>query len=197
MIHSVRPFAGTCRVIAALIGLLCFAAPAAADLYQWTDKDGVVYYTTDPERVPAEYRAAATVTRWAPREPGEIPPPGHSIAFSTGAPIFAEAHLNGIALTLVLDTGASRTIISPAALARSASAVATGRRVRLLGVAGTVEAPEFMVPRLDFAGTQIGPLVVIGYDVPSLPADGLLGRDVLDQFTVTIDPARGQATIKR
>ena len=105
--------------------------------------------------------------------------------------------MNGVALTLVLDTGAVRTVISPAALARSGSAVETGKRSRMIGVAGSAEAPEFMVPRLDIAGTQIGPIRVIGYDVPGLPADGLLGRDVLDQFTLTIDAARGRATLSR
>ena len=187
---------GTAALIAALAAVLFTGTPAAADLYQWTDKDGVVYYTTDPERIPPEYRATANVTRWAPREPAAAPTAGtYSIQFSPGAPIMAETYLNGVALTLVLDTGAARTVISPAALARTGFAVATGRRTRLLGVAGAAEAPEVTVPRLDLAGAQIGPVNVLAYDVPGLPADGLLGRDVLDQFTLTIDATRGRATL--
>lgn len=177
---------------------LGIATPAVADLYQWTAKDGTVYYTTDPERIPPEYRESASVTRWAPREPSQAAPAdSHTIAFSAGAPIMAEAYMNGVALTLVLDTGAVRTVISPAALVRSGSAVDTGRRARLIGVAGVAEAPEFVVPRLDIAGTNVGPIRVLAYDVPGLPADGLLGRDVLDQFTLTIDAARGRATLSR
>lgn len=176
---------------------LSVATPAFADLYQWTDKDGVVYYTTNPDRIPVEYRASANVTRWAPREATQATTDGHTIAFSVGAPIMAEAHVNGVALTLVLDTGAVRTVISPAALARSGSAVDTGRRMRLIGVAGVAEAAEFIVPRLDVAGTNVGRIKVLAYDVPGLPADGLLGRDVLDQFTLTIDAARGRATLSK
>ncbi len=196
----IRPI--LCRLVApgvsvAVATLLALATPAVADLYQWTDTNGVVYYTTDPDRIPAEYRDIANVTRWAPREPAQTPAETHSISFSVGAPIIAEAYLNGVALTFVLDTGAARTVISPATLARTGFATDTGRRMRLVGVAGTTEAPEVMVPRLDVAGAQIGPVNVLAYDVPGLPADGLLGRDVLDQFTLTIDATRGQATLTR
>ena len=193
---TLRWVAATRRAIVALAAMLSLASPAAADVYQWTDKDGVVYYTTDPERIPAEFRATARVTRSMPRDPDE-PVGAHSIAVTAGAPILAEAHLNGVALTLVLDTGASRTIISPAALARAGFVTEGQRRARLIGVAGVTEAPEITVPRLDVAGAQLGPLRVLAYDVPGVSADGLLGRDVLDQFTLTIDPARGRATLTR
>jgi hypothetical protein len=36
---------------------------------------------------------------------------------------------------------------------------------------------------------------VIVLDVGVAGVDGLLGRDVLDHFTLTVDAARGQATL--
>ena len=184
------------RTLAVLLAC-CVAGPVAAEIYHWVDRDGVAYYTTDPNRIPEEYRDQVRVTRSETPEPDKAPVQSGSLAYAAGTPIRAEAHLNGVSLTLVLDTGASRTVISPAAFARTGLALESPRRVRLVGVAGTVEAPELMVQRLDVAGAQVGPLAVVVYDVPGVSADGLLGRDVLDQFTLTVDPVRGRATLGR
>ena len=51
------------------------------------------------------------------------------------------------------------------------------------------------MPRLDVAGTQIGPLPVIVHTLAGQNIDGLLGRDVLDGFTVTVDAAAKRATL--
>jgi hypothetical protein len=66
------------------------------------------------------------------------------------------------------------------------------------------------VPMLDVAGARIGPLAVIVLALPpTLRAmrvegagevstggvDGLLGRDVLDAFTLSVDTASGRATL--
>jgi hypothetical protein len=181
-----------------LVSVAVGAAPAAAQVYHWTDPDGVQHYTTDLRRVPEALRDRVRVLESSPRDPEAAEPaaPG-TIVVSAGDPIVAEAHLNGVPLTLLVDTGATRTVISPAALARAGVDVSAGRPVKIVGVTGTAEAREVAVPRLDVAGTQIGPLSVFAHDVPSLRTDGLLGRDVLDQFVVTIDAARGRAILSR
>lgn len=55
---------------------------AAAELYQWTDKDGVVRYTPDPDRVPAsasdtlqavESQTPPRERNGAPLRPGALP----------------------------------------------------------------------------------------------------------------------------
>ena len=56
-------------------------------------------------------------------------------------------------------------------------------------------AREVIVQRLDLAGVQVGPLAVIAHDVGVGGVDGLLGRDVLDRFTLTVDSASGQAIL--
>jgi len=52
-----------------------------------------------------------------------------------------------------------------------------------------------MVATLDLAGSRIGNFPVIVHDAGVGNADGLLGRDVLDAFTLTVDAAGGRATI--
>jgi hypothetical protein len=56
-------------------------------------------------------------------------------------------------------------------------------------------ASELVVPRLEVAGARVGPLRVIVIDTPADSLDGLLGRDVLDYFTLTVDGTAGRATL--
>ena len=51
------------------------------------------------------------------------------------------------------------------------------------------------VPSIDVAGSRVGPVALLVHDAGLNGIDGLLGRDVLDAFTVTIDTAAGRATL--
>jgi hypothetical protein len=64
------------------------------------------------------------------------------------------------------------------------------------------------IPLLDVAGARIGPIVVVAHALPpsfrgpegsggaaGYSIDGLLGRDVLDVFTLNVDTASGRATL--
>jgi len=98
----------------------------------------------------------------------------------------------------LLDTGADRTLVSPAAAARAGyeqPIVPGGSPVRIVGVTGTVVAPQVIAPMFDVAGTRFGPLWLIVHDAGLRGVDGLLGRDILDAFTVTIDASAGRATL--
>ena len=68
------------------------------------------------------------------------------------------------------------------------------RAARRSGSAVSSPAVLVSVPRLDIAGAQVGPLGVVAFAVPG-DVDGLLGRDVLDAFTVTFDAAQNRATL--
>jgi aspartyl protease/uncharacterized protein DUF4124 len=186
---------GVSALAAGLVGL--WSGPAAAQVYHWTDSDGVSYYTTDPTRIPKQYRDNVRLLDSSPREAEATPPEVGTILFTGGSPILAEAHLNGVPLKLMVDTGADRTVISPSALARAGVELNRGRRVRIIGATGPAEALEVIVPRLDLASAQIGPLPVIMHEIALPGFDGLLGRDVLDGFVVTIDARRGRATLAR
>ena len=182
------------------------ATPATAQLYRWTDAEGTVYYTADLSAIPLAFRDGATLlsapqARPAPALDTNAPV---SLRVTPGAPITVEARLNGIPLTLIVDTGADRTVISPAAVERAGFAGQAGQSIQVVGVTGTATATLVTLPLLDVAGARIGPLPVIVYTLPATlpggegaaaPIDGLLGRDVLDAFTLSIDTASGRATL--
>ena len=186
---------------AALVALLVLATatPAAAALFRWTAADGAIHYTSDLESVPEAYRAAAVDIGAPAAQPAPPPapptPPGLVVPFTGGAPVVVEARLNGVPLSLLLDTGAERTVIAPAALARAGVDAALGTPIRISGVTGSAAATLVAVPLLDVAGARVGPLSVIVHAMPSDSLDGLLGRDVLDAFTVTFDAAAGRVTL--
>src|SRR2546422_4397313 len=60
------------RIFLVLISVLCLWLPAVsqADLYQWTDADGVMHIVDETSEVPEPYRAGMTVYRAAKPTPG-------------------------------------------------------------------------------------------------------------------------------
>ena len=191
------------RRIAGALSLLAAAmltTTAEADLYRWTDADGVRHYTGDLAAIPEAYREGADdlgsprVREGPVGETRRHVDPG-VMRFSSGAPVVAPVLINGVALRLMVDTGADRTVISSAAAARTGFAVEGGRAVRILGVAGSAMASEIVVTHMEVVGARVGPLRVIVLDTPVESLDGLLGRDVLDFFTLTLDSNAGRATL--
>jgi Aspartyl protease/Domain of unknown function (DUF4124) len=183
--------------VLAAVGVLLGATPAGAELYRWTDANGVVRYTNELDLIPPAYRAGAKDVgspQGRPSLPGSAVESA-IIPFKPGEAIRAAARVNGVPLTLMVDTGADRTVISPAALGRAGLATDGGRPVHIMGVTGGATAREVVVQRLDLAGVQVGPLAIIAHDVGVGGVDGLLGRDVLDRFTLTVDSASGQAIL--
>jgi hypothetical protein len=178
---------------------LVAAPPALAQLYRWTDATGTVYYTTDLATIPAAYRDSAQDI--GSPTPGPVVAPTTPAASAgieipyTGGPLVVTAQLNGVAVRLIVDTGADRTLISPAAMARAGYDPAGGTPVQIRGVTGDATATMVAVPRLDVAGTQVGPVAVVVHTLSADGVDGLLGRDVLDAFTVTVDAAARRALL--
>jgi predicted aspartyl protease len=191
------------RQIAAGLSLLVMttlAAPAAAELYQWTDASGVSHYTSDLASIPEPYRAGARDigsprAREAPAVDTRRDGDASVMRFRGGAPVVVPVTINGVALRLMVDTGADRTVISPAAAARTGLGIETGSQVRIVGVAGSAVASELSAVQMEVAGARVGPLRVIVLETPTGSLDGLLGRDVLDYFTLTIDGGAGRATL--
>jgi Aspartyl protease len=134
---------------------------------------------------------------WRPTpaaRPPESIPAVTVIAFRPGHPIYVDARVNGrTPARLVLDTGADSTVIAPDVL-NAAGASVTGQTT-LLGVTGQATVGIHDVAALEIGNVKVGPLKVLAHHAANPAADGLLGRDFLDRFTVTIDSAGGRVTL--
>jgi hypothetical protein len=161
------------------------------------------------ESVPPAHRLSARelAAPSAGGDPADQPDDTTVIAFTVGAPIVVTAYLNGVPLRLLVDTGATRTLIAPAALARAGFPSDGGRPIRIIGVTGTASAREVTVTLLEVGHARVGPLTVVAHAVATTDSraagasgdatlDGLLGRDVLQFFTLAVDAAAGQAVLR-
>lgn len=203
--HEDRVRVTTAVTLAWVLGLA--GSAAAAELWQWTDATGAERYTNDRETIPPAFRAGARdVGSPQPRAPAHVPPDGVAtgpgqvddaavLPVEAGAPIRAPVSLNGVPLTLIVDTGADRTVLSPVAAARAGVDASRTREVAVVGVTGRGLAREATAERLDVAGRQLGPIVVVVAELDVPEADGLLGRDVLDHFTLTVEPGARRAVL--
>jgi predicted aspartyl protease len=177
--------------------LICLFLPEAglSDIYYWVDDQGIQNYTGALESVPEEYRPKAQLLSLppAPPAPPELNPSRPSngptkIPFSPGSPVLVNAKINGLGpITLILDTGAERTIISPAAQSRLGLSLENAPPVILKSVTGTGYANRVWVDFIEVGDTRVGPLLVVVYESDLKGADGLLGRDFLSHLNMTID----------
>lgn len=193
-------------VLALLVaaGISLAPGPLFAQIYRWVDDAGVPHYAEGIDSVPERFRARVTPLGLRTRPPASDPVPAQgaaarsaTIRYAPGRPIMADVLINGsTSARLLVDTGADRTMISPRALA--AAGVSLSRSVargRLVGVAGSDEVPYVLVDSLEVAGLRVGRMPVAAYELTGMDADGLLGRDVLEQFHVAIDAAQGLVTL--
>jgi hypothetical protein len=188
-----------------LIGLLLaggLSAPAAAQdpdtqVYRWVDDEGTVHYSTGVESVPERYRPGARALPVSPGGPAPAPSGSVAIPFTPGAPILVQVTVNGAGpVVLLLDTGADRTMISPAALARLGIALPQTYQAEVRGVTGAARADLVWVDSLSVEGMVVGPMAVVAHDPGVRTAEGLLGQDFLGVYTVTIDVSTGIVTIR-
>jgi hypothetical protein len=201
--YEAAPFSNRPPTLIAVLAALAttvtlVTSPASAQLYRWTDAAGTTHYTTDLATIPPAHRDGARDIGAPTPGPVLAPPataPVGVVVPYTGGPVVIDASLNGAPLRLVLDTGADRTLISPAAMARAGVDVTHGRAVHIQGVTGDAVATLVTVPRLDLAGTRVGPVAVVVHTLAGQGVDGLLGRDVLDAFTLTVDAASQRAIL--
>ncbi len=184
---------------------ICLFFPKAglSDIYYWVDDQGIQNYTATLESIPEEYRSNAQQLSLppAPPAPPELNPSPPSngptrIPFSPGPPVLVKAKINGLGpITLILDTGAERTIISPAAQSRLGLSLENAPPIILKGVTGTGYASRVWVDFIEVGETRVGPLLVVVYEADLKGADGLLGRDFLSHLNVTIDPKEKVVTL--
>ena len=100
-----------------------------------------------------------------------------------------EAYVDdALALRLLIDTGASMTILKPAVINRITSAVRLSGEIKLNTANGPVQAAVYRIRNLTVADQTIPWLVVAAMDISGLDTvDGLLGMDYLKNFHFTFD----------
>ena len=181
----------------ALLVLSLVTTSAHAQLYRWTDENGETHFGQSlPERYRKSARSVGTVDPPpAPSGPAEatLNEGVTRIAFAPGHPIMVTARINGRGLVqLLLDTGADRTTISPTALMGLGVSYRDVPKIEIRGVTGSSSAYIVTLESLQVGGARVGPLQVASHDAQlGRGAQGLLGRDFLSYFRVSIDNARG------
>ena len=194
------------RVWASIAGSLVFflAQPAAAEVYRWQDTRGRMYYSSVPPSTPVKNLEIKHDTHWLPYVADPVLRPQPNPALTTVVPyrkeqavmtipVILHRHLKGI---FAVDTGASYTIIS--------QAVADTLRLRpdpahapttLRTANGDIQAPLVTLESLTIGNLTTYNIVAAIYDLPDAPTiSGLLGLNLLDRFTLTVDAARQQMT---
>jgi hypothetical protein len=201
------PLRATTLTLGVALLLALAASTASAQIYRWVDEHGVAHFVDGIENVPQPFRPRATPLgyRNAPREAAPATPatgqaarPGPVVVrFTPGERIVVDARLNGTTATrLILDTGADRTVIAPRALVAAGASPGRGTvAAQIVGVTGRADVQGVPITSLEIGEAKVGPLMVVSHDVDQPEVDGLLGRDVLEQFNVSIDPAAGIVTL--
>lgn len=181
--------------------LICGLLPgvARAEVYHWVDEQGTHHYTTGLESVPEGYRAEARQLQppaVVESQPGSLPSRVARLTFTPGSPILVSARINGAGpVTLILDTGADRTVVAPAALSRLGIPLSQASLAEIKGVTGASQAHMLWVNSVEVESAAVGPLPIVVHDAGLGHAEGLLGRDFLAPFTVTIDAKAGVVTL--
>jgi hypothetical protein len=174
---------------------------AWAQVYRWTDGEGIIHYSQGIESVPMRFRDVAVIIGHdrpaAPAPVAESAPFGIGrVRFTPGQPIMVTVRINDATpATLMLDTGATRTVISPRVLETGGVSYRDAQRGSIRGVTGEAQVLAVRVESIEANGARYGPLLVVSHDTGFNQGDGLLGRDFLDHFTVNIDNAAGIVTL--
>lgn len=185
------------------VSLAVSPPPASAQIFRWVDGEGDIHFSQGVNSVPLRYLPNAVIIGYDRPSPPE--PAGGStslgtgrVKFTPGNPILVTARINEKdSAQLILDTGAVRTVINPSVLSALGVSYDTAVRGSIKGVTGDAEVLVVRVESIDVSGAKYGPLAVVSHDPGFGPGrgDGLLGRDFLDNFIVTIDNAAGLLTL--
>ena len=113
------------------------------------------------------------------------------VAVSQNTPL-VQARINGNPVTLLLDTGAERVLLTQDAVKRLGLTIDTSRSFTESGAGGAFSSFAAQVRDFEFAGLAIPdhPVSALPYALPANsrePVDGLLGVTVLSAFDIDMD----------
>lgn len=154
---------------------------ARAEMYKWVDENGGVHFTDNLFNVPqAQLPKIKTYQEAEEARGGDIP------LLRSPAGYVVEVLVNGqVTARLVLDTGATATVISPGVLKQAGARFGVGdpKLVRTAGGEKMIE--QAGVESLSVGGIRKGPMKIFSHDVFE-GVDGLLGMDFLGAYKVEI-----------
>jgi aspartyl protease family protein len=192
----------------ALAAALVFFTPLlsrCADLYRWIDEKGVVHFTDNPHNIPEKHRAGST--RIQGKEPpkeqrGSGSPGGKTVVplQTRGAIVTVSASVNDrLSLDLVVDTGATFTIISRSAAASLGIDLAAKLPTASFRTAnGVIHAPIVALQSVEVGGMRVSDLQAAVHDVFEDGAvSGLLGLNFLGNFRMDIDTGKGVLVLEK
>ncbi len=209
--------------------LLCLGLPGSggAALYRCTDRSGTTVFTDSSAQLsncmpyqPSPFGVGDSLQAGPgshgreaplPSQPGPIPhdPAGHPESDRSGdaVPLQRVGNLFIVEATLldtrearlIVDTGASHTILSPA-LARELGLLSQsgGQGVTVKTAGGPVQADVVTLAQVR-VGEAVAQNVLAGvFDIADVPqgVDGLLGLTFLSRFLVTIDAEKGELSLR-
>ena len=192
-------------IAAALLQLLLLVLVSgshAADFFRWIDQNGVVHFTDSIHNIPEAQRS--TAVRIKAQEPPRPAAPSKaspatvakaSIPFEKrGQVVVVEVMLNNsVPARLVVDTGATYTMISAAtAKELSIDPQRAPRTMPFQTANGVIQAPLTNLESVTVGGMEIKNLTAAIHDaVPSAQVAGLLGLNFLSNFRLDIDTEKG------
>ena len=100
---------------------------------------------------------------------------------------------------LIVDTGASQTIISRRlAIELGLSSTAYATHVLLHTASGSVQVDAVILDAIRIGGAELRNSQVLIHDLPDLPftVDGLLGLSFLEAYQITLDSSRGELHLR-
>lgn len=178
---------------------------AAADVYRWNGRDGQTYYSTAPPPYSVTNLQVKRRNGWEPYA-AETAQSSPASAVRKAVVPYSNTHAvvtipvtinHALESSFVVDTGASYTIIPQAV------ADALGLRpdpdlapLTLHTANGEIHAPLLMIDSLTIGSLTTSNVLAALYDMPGQAApQALLGLNVLNRFTLTLDAARQLMTL--
>jgi clan AA aspartic protease (TIGR02281 family) len=169
----------TALLIVALSALFC---PVQAEMYKWVDDKGQVHFTDNLFNIPQEYlpKLKTYEERESNLSAGDIP------LRKTEMGYLLDAKINGyVDIVLLMDTGASATVINPEVLVSAGVTLSENKPVLIRTANGDTHAGWAALDSLTVGAFQQNSMKIIAHDALQ-GADGLLGMDFLGAYRFEI-----------
>jgi clan AA aspartic protease (TIGR02281 family) len=182
---------------AAGVLLFCPLLTVAGEVRRWVDDNGVVHYS-DAMSIPEKYRGSDTRVQ-VKEAPGAEPEKASVVLDIRGAVAKVPTRLNSSLTTnLIVDTGASMTVISRALARELGIDIENGAypMASFRTANGVVRAPIITLESIEVGGMRMQGLQASVQDIAP-DVSGLLGLNFLSHFRMDIDHKSGYLHLER